>query len=350
MKNVYIFSFTAQATALSSKLYQFYISQNINCLAYTLPKYCTSIHKPIEDSLQKQVEACFHPDAAIIFVSACGIAVRAIAPFIKHKAQDPCVLAIDEKGQYVIPLLSGHLGGGNTCAMAISKFLDATPVISTATDLNHKFAVDEFAKNNQLTISNMHLAKKVSVHLLHNLPVGICGILPKETLPEGLTTTTQNFGISISPFSTQTQFKETLHLIPKNMVLGIGCKKNTDAEALSVFVEEQLALLHLFPESIAAITSIDLKKAEPAILALANNLQVPFVTYTADELKKVKGSLSSSSFVQTITGVDNVCERAALAYTKNTTLIREKTIKEGMTLAISELPMTFSFQNDSFIL
>lgn len=344
MKNIYLFSFTKQATTISSKLYEYFHSIGADCTAYTLPKYCTDIHTPIAPSLQEQVKNCFHPDAAMIFVSACGIAVRAIAPYIKSKTSDPCVLVIDELGQYVISLLSGHIGGGNEFALAVSDILNATPIISTATDLNQKFAVDVFAKKNNLTISDMSLAKKVSASLLHNIPVGISGYLPKEPLPEGLTTDPTEFGIFLCPFHDTSPFSETLHLIPRNIVLGVGCKKNTDPDKLSTFIQKQLEQLHIFPEAIAAIASIDLKKEEAAIIELAKKYNVPFVTYSADTLKKVQKSQSTSNFVTSITGVDNVCERATLAYTKADTLLLPKTIDAGMTLAISELPLTITFQ------
>lgn len=346
MKNIYLFSFTQKATAISGKLYEHFHSIGANCTAYTLQKYCTDIHTPIAPSLQEQVKNCFHPDAAIIFVSACGIAVRAIAPHIKSKTSDPCVLVIDELGQYVISLLSGHIGGGNELALTVSDILHATPIISTATDLNKKFAVDVFAKKNKLIISDMFLAKKVSASLLHNIPIGICGNLPEEPLPAGFTTSPTEFGISISPFYNASSFSQTLYLIPRNMVLGVGCKKNTDPSSLSDFIHRQLKQLHIFPEAVAAITSIDIKKEEPAILALAKEYNVPFVTYSADTLKEVKGSQAVSNFVTSVTGVDNVCERATLAYTKADTLLLPKTIETGMTLAISELPLTLTFQTD----
>lgn len=344
MKTIYLFSFTERATTISSKLYQHFNSIGVNCTAYTLPKYCTDIHMPIAPSLQEQVKNCFQPDSSIIFISACGIAVRSIAPYIKSKTSDPCVLVIDELGQYVISLLSGHIGGGNELALTVSDILNATPIISTATDLNSKFAVDVFAKKNHLTISDMTLAKKVSASLLHNIPVGIWGNLPKEPLPEGLSTSPTEFGISISPFHNSSPFSQTLYLIPRNIVLGVGCKKNTDPNKLSTFIHNQLEQLHIFPEAIAAITSIDIKKEEPAILQLASAFQVPFVTYSAETLKEVRGSQAASNFVTSVTGVDNVCERATLAYTKAYTLLLPKTIDSGMTLAISELPLTLTFE------
>lgn len=91
---------------------------------------------------------------ALVFVGACGIAVRAIAPWITDKLHDSPVLVMDEQGQYVIPLLSGHVGGANELAVRLAGELGAVPVITTATDLHGSFAVDLFAKRNDLWIHN----------------------------------------------------------------------------------------------------------------------------------------------------------------------------------------------------
>lgn len=88
----------------------------------------------------------FETDDAIIFVGACGIAVRSIAPYVASKKSDPAVLVIDECGKFVISLLSGHLGGANELTLEVAELLGAVPVVTTATDLHHRFAVDVFAK------------------------------------------------------------------------------------------------------------------------------------------------------------------------------------------------------------
>ena len=109
---------------------------------------------------------------AIIFVCACGIAVRSIAPFVKSKKTDPAVLVVDECGKYVISLLSGHLGGANELAETVARLLGALPIITTATDLHHQFAVDVFAKKNGCAIASMKAAKEFSAAMLAGESVG----------------------------------------------------------------------------------------------------------------------------------------------------------------------------------
>ena len=103
---------------------------------------------------------------SLLFIGACGIAVRAIAPFLTDKLNDVPVLVMDEQGCFVIPVLSGHVGGANELAVSLAERMGSTPVITTATDLNHCFAVDLFARRNALHIVNKDGIAKVSSRIL----------------------------------------------------------------------------------------------------------------------------------------------------------------------------------------
>ena len=138
-----IFSFTHNGAALAASLAKDLIQSGHLCQAFTMPKYAAEFHlQAIGKSVKDLTGPFFSSEDALIYIGACGIAVRAIAPFLQDKTCDPCVLSIDEQGRYVISLLSGHIGGGNELAIQAASLLGAAPIISTATDLNHKFAVD----------------------------------------------------------------------------------------------------------------------------------------------------------------------------------------------------------------
>mgnify|MGYP000509047185 FL=1 len=113
----------------------------------TLAKKSRYLPDPISVSTSQWAGEQFQAGKeGVIFIGACGIAVRSIAPYIAGKKTDPAVLVIDECGKFVIALLSGHLGGANELALRCAGYLKAVPVVTTATDLHSRFAVDVLQK------------------------------------------------------------------------------------------------------------------------------------------------------------------------------------------------------------
>lgn len=139
--------------------------------------------------LKEVVKEAFQKKDAILFIGATGIAVRLIAPWVQDKLKDPAVLVIDEQGRYAIPVLSGHVGGCNELAEAAAQILGAEPLITTATDLRQAFAVDVFAAENELVISDRELAKRISAAELRGEKIGffsdypVDGVVPAEITP-----------------------------------------------------------------------------------------------------------------------------------------------------------------------
>ncbi|SDH30077.1 cobalt-precorrin 5A acetaldehyde-lyase [Pseudobutyrivibrio sp. 49] len=288
-----------------------FFTDNGKKIADKLNKFFIVEAKPEESSLSDWTKDCFEMHLPIVFIGSTGIAVRTIAPFISSKLKDSPVIVIDELGQNVIPILSGHFGGANELANIIGKALGADPVITTATDINNVFAVDVFAKKNGLLITDKSLIKKVSAKALKGEALDI-----KESEDE----------IVI----------EGLRLIPKRLILGIGCKKGKPFEELKVFVNTFYEDDEL-EKNLYAIASIDVKAEEIGLIKLAEYFGVPFVTFSAEELQLVEGEFEESSFVKDKVGVGNVCERAALSLAgENGELIRNKTAKDGMTLAAAK--------------
>ena len=257
--------------------------------------------------LSQWVQTHFRTKNALVFIGAAGIAVRAIAPFVKDKKTDPAVIVIDEKGSFVIPLLSGHIGGANELARKIASRIGARAVITTASDVNNLPAIDEFAAKNNLSINDMKLAKEFAARLL------------AKNSPE--------FTISVYIKN------DILSLIPKCLVLGIGCKKGKSIEELKNFVFETLKSYKIDIRSLVQISSVYQKKDEKAIISLAEDLKLPFVTFSTEELNSVSQKVSHSDFVEKTLGTDNVCERAVFASGADELLL-PKTARNGMTLAV----------------
>lgn len=301
-------------------------------------------------SLNDWAREMFASMDALIFIGATGIAVRAIAPLVQDKFYDPAVLVMDELGQFCIPLLSGHVGGANELAETISRLIGSQAVITTATDVNHQFAVDVFARKNGLKIVDRELAKEISAELLTGRKVGFfTDFLWNGTLPKGLCEgqfCDRNIQITINTDSLKDRSetcsgeKDILRLVPPVIILGIGCRKGTPAGQIQAAIHQLLKEQNLHPLSIAAVATIDLKKEEPGLLAAAKALQIPVICYSSEELATVPGDFAESAFVKQITGVGNVCERAALkaARERGGYLVCHKTVYDGVTVAAARIP------------
>lgn len=187
---------------------------------------------------------------ALVFVGACGIAVRAIAPWITDKLHDSPVLVMDEQGQYVIPLLSGHVGGANELAVRLAEELGAVPVITTATDLHGSFAVDLFAKRNDLWIHNREGIARVSAKILAGekitMSVQTGHLAVDETIPSEIRLCAyppvEKVDVLIADNTEEIFRKEAAELLlkPKKYILGAGCKKGTDSVKLEAFLRKIL--------------------------------------------------------------------------------------------------------------
>ena len=224
---------------------------------------------------------------ALVFVGAAGIAVRAIAPHVRDKFSDPAVVSVDEAGRFVVPLLSGHVGGANELARRVAALTGGQAAVSTATDVNGLFAVDVWARERGMAITDRVLAKEVSAALLEGRPVGFAS----------------DFG----------------HPCPEGLTAG-------PAE-----------LAGLAPEAVAGVATIDLKKDESGLLAFCARRGLPLTTYSAEALAAVEGDFTPSAFVRGITGVDNVCERAAAA--AGGRIIVPKQANNGVTAAVARKDM-----------
>lgn len=266
-----------------------------------------------DTNLSDWVKSHFCSGNALVFIGAAGIAVRAIAPFVRDKTTDPAVLVIDEKGRFVIPILSGHIGGANELARQISLAIGAVPVITTASDVNNLTAIDEFAAKNNLAINDMNLAKDFAA----------------KRLSVNAGDTRQNPCFTVSVYIKN----DILSLIPKCVVLGVGCKKGKSAGELENFVKETLEMHKIDYRSLESINSVNQKKDEKAIISLANSFELPFVTFSAEELNQIPQKVSHSDFVEKTLGTDNVCERSVFKAGASE-LIVPKTTRDGMTLAI----------------
>lgn len=331
MKKIAIIAFTNRGATLASLL-----SMALPADGYAFGQYATENLTRVDDR-RAWCKARWSDCDALLFIGATGIAVRTIADFVHDKTTDPAVLVMDEGANYVISLLSGHIGGANALTWELAELTGAAPVVTTATDVNHLFAVDVFATQNRLEIDSMPLAKAVSAAILRGEPIGLTCDYPIEgNVPQGITLS-QSQTVNIAITAENPNKNDTLWLRPKPYVLGIGCKRDTPLGNIEIAVEKFVKCA-----DIAKIASIDLKKDEQGLLEFSRKNRIPFITYTAEQLLAVAGEFSSSPFVKQTTGVDCVCERAAVLASQGT-LLTPKTAENGITLALSARKVRIKF-------
>ena len=289
--------------------------------------YLTAAGKQISESLQQQFGGVlrgkeeftdatlaqdFRSAELLVFVLATGIAVRKLAPLLRTKCTDPAVLVVSQDQRYVISLLSGHLGGANDWTRKIAAFLHAEPVITTATDLQGQLAFDEVAKNNHLAIENISVLKQISGALLNGKSIWLQSDLPvtgTEQYPQiSFSEQANSAGKVVISDRTQTRLETlpTLYLRPKDLVIGVGCKKS-------------IPFVHL----------------ETCFLSFLETYHIPLQIVPDADIRACGNLFEASAFVQQVTGLPSVSEACSYLAAGKGTILTRKVKYAGVTLAAS---------------
>lgn len=292
----------------------------------------------------------------LIFIMATGIVVRAIANFIKDKSTDPAVIVVDEKGKFVISLLSGHLGGANEYTKELATFLKAQAVITTGSDINNLTAIDLWAKENNLAIENNELLPHVSTKLINSRKLKVYSeanlklstefieitdpedadiLITNKINVETFKPTSLNSN-SIKPSKMKRYKKKQLILRPKNLVVGIGLNSNTETEEIDNTVKEILRENNLSFLSIFCLATINKKASEKGLVAFAKKYSLEIKSFTPQEINKVEG-IEVSERVFKATGAKAVAEPCALLASQEGRLLLKKQRRGNITLALSEI-------------
>lgn len=294
--------------------------------------YCKSKVKKF--SLDKTTAICFEKYISIIFISSIGIAVRAIAKYLKGKEVDPAVVVVDVCNKFSISLVSGHLGGANKLAKKVSEILNNTVVITTATDNIGVVAPDVLASDNKLIIEDLKKVKIIASRLVNGEMVYFKDDDNYIECPKGYITTEKVIDNTLWITNKAEEKQMVLKLIRRNIVLGIGCRKNTDFNKLYDFVSITLKENNIDLRAVKEIASIDVKKDEKAILQLKENLKCKVKFYNRSEIETVAYKYEGSDFVKSVVGVSAVSEPVVELAGAN--LIVSKLKRDGITLAIGE--------------
>lgn len=334
-----IFAFSRRGCDTARQLMAHFAAHEVR--AFTMERFAQPDFEPLQKPFRPFYGALFAAVDAMIFVGSVGIAVREIAPHVRDKRTDPAVVSVDELGKFSVALLSGHIGGANKLAEEVAQVLGAVPVITTATDLNGKFSVDAWASRHGWHIDSIARAKAVSAAILE-ADVPLKSEFPISTpLPNGVTCAeTGALGIYLGIHRAE-PFASTLRLVPPIVHMGLGCRRGTSSDAIDRAVRRVLDDHAIDPHAIAQVASIDLKRDEAGLLSYCSARNLPLRFYSAEELSALPGEFSPSSFVRSVTGVENVCERAACMCGGRLIVKKEAICGVTVALAVQDTEVAF---------
>jgi len=296
-------------------------------------------------ALGQLVAGSFDRFRAHIFVAACGIAVRVIAPHLRDKTVDPAVLAVDDAGHFVVSLLAGHLGGANALARDVAAAIGATPVVTTATDAAGAPAVEVLAREQGLLVDNGAATKRINAVLADGGRVAVFDPLglfsPSDpaqaaffewvSAPEPAR---PGAPLVVVDWRLGPTGPERLYLRPPVLAVGVGCRRGAPAEAILDLIARVCREHRASPASLGVLASIEAKRHEPGLLEAGQRLGVPVRFFSAEELAAVPVP-HPSAVVAKHMGVGSVCEAAAILATAGGRLIAPKTRTALVTAALA---------------
>ena len=307
----------------------------------------------VNQGLKEFIPQIFDKYDYLVFIMATGIVVRTIAPLIISKFSDPAILVMDEKGNNIISLLSGHMGGANEMTLYMSDLINSHPVITTATDVNKKSSLDMIAKklnghiddfrDNVLKINSM-LVNNEEVHLYidGNYKINHQGFTlydEKTDLDKvrNLVIVTNKKDINkILNKNIENLNEKIIKVTPKDIVIGVGCKKNTDSDHMKNSLIKFLAEYNIDINAVKEIGSIEIKKDEKAIIDLAKFLDVKFKTFSVEEISKVDYLYEKSDWVKKNVGVYSVSDPVAHLLSEGRVIINKQKY-DGITFSIGRI-------------
>ena len=316
------------------------VKKDPNYNLFTLNKYTNDSKHAMNTQLKTFVKEHFKTYDCFVFIMASGIVIRLIKDLIENKLTDPAILVVDIKGKHVISLLSGHLGHANEETIQLAQLINATPVITTASDTIETISVDLFAKRHHCKIIDYGQAKKITALIVNHAKVNIHSQRQlNETLPNNLSWDTSDhlYEGTIKITNKDVPFhKDKVRLFRKNLIVSMGCKRNTSTEALVKFIKESFRKKNLSIHSIKKIVSIDLKKNEIGFIETAKLLDAPFETIAKKQIETIENKFQGSAFVKQAIGVSCVSEPCGAIASNNGHQLIKKKSKSGMTLSVWE--------------
>lgn len=329
-------SFTQQGKEIGEKLVKSSSKNN----KYIVHHF---INDEIHGGIKTRMDYFVKEYDGLIFISATGIAVRFMNPYIINKTLDPAVVVVDDGGNFSISLLSGHIGGANRLAQWVGDIIGAIPVITTASDNRGIESIDLFAMKNNYHMEDMEAVKDITAMMVNKNKVGFYSEL-KEVIKYDNLKILDNYkdkdhsiqGVIIvsSQKRIDIPYEKHCRLIPKNINIGIGCRRGMEGKRIIEAIENILTQLNLSSKGIKAIGTIEVKKDEIGIIEACNHFNCPLKIFTLEEIKKIEDNFPKSQFVKKTIGVYSVSEPSA--YLLGGKMLTGKIKIDGITISVAK--------------
>jgi cobalt-precorrin 5A hydrolase len=334
------FSFTEEGKRLGKKIQNMSV-QRKDKSNYVIKHYHND---EIKGGIKNLLQYAVREYEGLIFISATGIAVRMMSPYIKDKIIDPAVVVIDDLGKFSISLLSGHIGGGNELARWLGKLIGAMPVITTASDNRGIESIDVFAIKNNYHMEDMDSIKTITSMMVNGKKIGFYSemgeIIDYDNLIilEDLYYIGPNIDglIIVSSQNIKSRISKIPYTVlrPKNINIGIGSRRGVESVRVIEAIEKAFDKINLSTKSIKAMGTIEVKRGEVGIIKAAKHFNCPLKIFTINEIKRIEENFEKSQFVKDTIGVYSVSE--PVAYLLGGKLITKKSKYDGITISISK--------------
>lgn len=322
MSNIVIFYLNNKGLKLANEIFQFFP------------------HAKVCKFSQDEVKRSWEDSSALLFIMAAGIVVRTIAPLIKNKKEDPAVLVIDEEGKHVIPLLGGHQARANELATTLATLINATPVITTSSDINNLPALDLWIERCQLFIQNPSILPKIMSKFIENRKIKIyinSDLIRVPIFYEHFQVVKKaKFADIIITNKKLEVNEEQLILIPRNLVAGLGFHDWITSDEIKEVIKQVFTEEGLYFEALKGVATLEKKAKNEALQEFSRKYGLRVFSYTPEELQEVKG-VSFSPIVERAVGVSSVCEQSAILASQGRLIIPKRVFKD-LTIAVAEAP------------
>ena len=301
-----------------------------------------------ENSTTQKIVDLFKNNDGIICLFSLGAVIRLLAPHIKDKKTDPAVIVIDDKTNFVISVLSGHIGGANELTQEISEKLNALPVITTAADVNKTIAVDLVGREFGWKIDDETTVTKISAHMVNAEPIGVFQQtgnkkwykeLPKNvtiynSLEELKKSNSKAYLIISDTIIDNELAQESVIYRPQSLVIGIGLHWDTTKDTIKDGIEHCLKKFNLSSKCIAKLVSIKKSEDVQGLIDLGEEMKIPVEYVNREELAEII-TPNPSNTVKAFEGTASVSEAAAIKISNGELIVEKQKFPPNLTVAIA---------------